>query len=97
MLRSLEILCSVKDHHLDPYECVTHIGGRLPDGSAWRLSVAEAIDGIRARKWEFYVLDPAGEKQWVHVTVSHKGVEYLKTFADRDVPHLIMRLASCEH
>jgi len=97
MVRRLEILCSVKNHQLSPYECVTHIGGLQPDGSAWRLSVPEAIEGIRTRRWEFYVLDPAGQKQWVHVTVSRNGVEYLKTFADREVPHLIMSLPSCEH
>jgi hypothetical protein len=95
MARSLQIFCSTKDHRLDPYECVTYIGGLNDDGSPWRLSIAEAVEGIRARRWEFYVLGSSGEKIWLHITVSRDGHEYLKTFADRDVPYLLLSQPSC--
>jgi Protein of unknown function (DUF3892) len=95
MVRSLQILCSTKDHRLNPYQCVTHIGGVNEDGSPWRLSIAEAVDGIRARQCEFYVVDSTGEKVWVHITVSRDGHEYLKALADGEVPYMLMGLPAC--
>jgi hypothetical protein len=94
MVQSLQILSSTKDHRLDPYRCITHVGGRNADGSPWRLSVAEAIAGIRALQWEFYVTDPAGKKVWVHVTVARDGHEYLKTLDDPGVPRMLLALPS---
>jgi hypothetical protein len=94
MVQTLQILTSTKDHRLDPYRCVTHIGGLNPDGSPWWLSVAEAVDGIRSRQWEFYLLDPGGEKAWVHVTVARDGHEYLKTLDDPGVPRRLLALPS---
>ncbi len=94
MVQSLQILTSTKDHRLDPYRTITHIGGLNPDGSPWSLSVAEAIHGIRSRQWEFYVLDPAGERTWVHVTVARDGHEYLKTLDDPGVPRRLLALPS---
>lgn len=94
MVQSLQILTSTKDHRLDPYRTITHIGGFNPDGSPWSLSVAEAIDGMRSRQWEFYVLDPTGEKAWVHVTVARDGHEYLKALDDTGVPRRLLALPS---
>lgn len=94
MVQSLQILTSTKDHRLDPYRTITHIGGLNPDGSPWSLSVGEAIDGIRSRQWEFYVLDPTGERTWVHVTVARDGHEYLKTLDDPGVPRRLLALPS---
>ena len=92
MVQSLQVLFATKDHRLDPYRTVTHVGGRNEDGSTWRVAVADAIDGIRARRWEFYVLDAAGEKAWLHVTVSRDGHEYLKALEEREIPAMLLAL-----
>ena len=92
MVQSLQVQFTTKDHRLNPYRSVTHLGGRNADGSAWRVPVADAIDGIRARRWEFYVLDPAGEKAWLHVTVSRDGHEYLKAVDEREIPAMLISL-----
>jgi len=94
MIQSLQILSATKDHRLDPYRCVTHIGGVNADGSPWGLSIGEAIEGIRARQWEFYLIDQAGQKLWLHVTVSRDGHEYLKTLSDPGVPRILLALPS---
>jgi hypothetical protein len=94
MVQSLQIVSSTKDHRLDPYRTVTHIGGLNPDGSSWRLSVDEAIDGMRSRQGEFYLLDSAGEKVWIHVTVARDGHEYLKAIDDPGVPRRLLALPS---
>jgi len=94
MIQSLHILSATKDHRLNPYQCVTHIGGLNADGSPWRLSIAEAIAGIRARQWDFYVTGQSGEKAWLHVTVSRDGHEYLKALSDPEVPRMLLALPS---
>lgn len=94
MVQSLEVLSAAKDHRRDPYRTITHIGGRNEDGSPWQLSVAEAIEGIRALKWEFYVVDESGRKVWLHVTVARDGHEYLKTLDDPVVPRRLLALPS---
>ncbi|MCB1501996.1 MAG: DUF3892 domain-containing protein [Bauldia sp.] len=92
MVQSIQVLCAAKDHRLNPYRSVTHIGGRNADGSAWRLPIADAIDGIRERRWEFYLVDANGEKTWLHVTVSRDGHEYLKAIDEREIPAMLIAL-----
>jgi hypothetical protein len=94
MVQTLQILSSTKDHRLDPYRTITHIGGLNGDGSLWELSVAEAIEGIRALQWEFYVVGEDGRKSWLHVTVARDGHEYLKTLDDPGVPRKLLALPS---
>ena len=94
MVQNLQVLSATKDHRLNPYRCVTHIGGLNADGSAWSLSIAEAVEGMRARQWEFYVLDQAGQKAWLHITVSRDGHEYLKALSDPGVPQMLLALPS---
>ncbi|HET7715500.1 MAG TPA: DUF3892 domain-containing protein [Bauldia sp.] len=94
MLQSLQVLSSTKDHRRDPYRTVTHIGGLNADGTPWRLSVAEAIEGVRALRWEFYLKDETGRRVWLHVTVSRDGHEYLKALDDPGVPRRLLALPS---
>jgi hypothetical protein len=94
MVQSLEVLTATKDHRRDPYRTITHIGGLNEDGSRWELAVAEAIDGIRDLRWEFYVVDEGGRKVWLHVTVARDGHEYLKTLDDPGVPRMLLALPS---
>jgi hypothetical protein len=94
MVQSLKVLSTVKDHRLKLAQSITHLGGLNADGTPWQLSVAEAIEGLRARQWEFYVVDQAGRKVWLHVTVSREGHEYLKTLRDPEVPYMLLALPS---
>lgn len=94
MVQSLQVLTATKDHRRDPYRTITHIGGLNPDGSHWRLGIAEAIDGIRALRWEFYLLGEDGRRIWLHVTVARDGHEYLKTLDDPGVPRRLLALPS---
>jgi len=94
MVQSLEVLTSIKDHRRDPYRTVTHIGGRNADGSPWRLSVDEAIAGIRALQWDFYLPGEGDRKVWLHITVARDGHEYLKALDDPGVPQKLIALPS---
>lgn len=94
MVQSLQVLTTTKDHRRDPYRTITHIGGLNADGSRWRLGVDEAIDGMRSRRWEFYVVDEDGRKVWLHITVARDGHEYLKTLDDPGVPRMLLALPS---
>lgn len=38
------------------YSGVEFIGGNNSDGSKWKMPIDRAIDGIRANKWEFYIV-----------------------------------------
>jgi len=92
MVQSVQVLFATKDHRLNPYRSVTHVGGRNEDGSTWRLPIADAINGIRERRWEFYVVGPDGERAWLHVTVSRDGHEYLKALDEREIPAMLIAL-----
>jgi hypothetical protein len=94
MVQSLRVLATTKDHRFDPYRCVTHVGGLNADGSPWRLTIAEAIEGIRARRWEFYVTAEGGRTVWLHITVSRDGHEYLKALDDVGAPRMLIALPS---
>lgn len=94
MVQSLRVLASTKDHRRDPYRCVTHVGGLNADGSPWRLTIAQAIEGIRDRRWEFYVAAEDGTKAWLHITVARDGHEYLKALEDTGMPRVLMALPS---
>src|SRR5262245_14947724 len=94
MVQNLQVLSATKDHRLNPYRCVPHLGGLNADGSAWQLSVPEASEGIRGRRWEFYLVDQAGKQAWLHITVSRDGHEYLKALDDPGVPQKLLALPS---
>lgn len=89
-----EVQCINKDDRFNPYERITHIGGKNADGTRWHLTQKQAIEGIESGKWQFYV------RHWrdtvdVIVAKSRFGHKYLKTTADGEDPNNLLSLAEC--
>ena len=89
-----EITCINKLNRFDPYARITHIGGTNADGSRWRLSLAEAINGIVQGKWQFYVRQ-SGREVDVIVVQENSGSRYLRTTADGSWGNNLLTLTEC--
>jgi hypothetical protein len=92
-MMSLRISCIQAIARRDPLERIKKVGGTNPDGSRWWLTLDEAIAGIEARRYGFYVLV---EGRRVDVLVAeHRGRWYLKTELDGDSPDKLLVLPEC--
>lgn len=89
-----EIKCINKTDRYDPHERIRAVGGVNADGTNWKLSQPEAIQGIEAGKWAFFV-QVRGQVVNVIVAVSRYGNKYLKTVADGEHPNNLLSLYEC--
>lgn len=94
MATRLQILCINKSDRTNPHERILYIGGKNADSSNWRLSQANAIEGIIEGKWEFYV-NRGGSIANVIVAESRYGNKYLKTVNDGEQPDNLLSLPEC--
>src|SRR5262245_30474425 len=92
---TVQIRCINKTDRTNPAERIKSIGGVNSDGTRWKLSLDEAIRGIEAGKWRFYVERPAGHRVWVVIAVSSSGRKYLKTANDGEQPNNLLSLPEC--
>lgn len=88
------IMCIQKGEGTKPHEMITHIGGRTSTGMRWKLSLAEAIAGVRDGLWAFYI-GASSEALDVEVATDGDGSEYLKTGRDATEPRLLLDLPDC--
>jgi hypothetical protein len=93
MAATVQVQCINKRDRTSHYERIRNIGGINPDGGRWRLSEDDAIAGIKAGTWLFYV---NVNNQRVEVIIAvHEGREYLKTKADGLQPNNLLSLPEC--
>jgi len=93
MATTHQITCINKTNRTDPHERIENIGGTNPDGRRWKISEDEAIAGIEAGKWEFYV--SAGGRKVNVIIATRLGHKYLKTVADGEKPDNLLSLIEC--
>jgi Protein of unknown function (DUF3892) len=89
--QTAEVTCVNKNDRYNPFERITHIGGR-----GWKLTQEDAIGKIERREWNFYVALPGTNKTvWVEVGVSRFGNKYLRTQGDNDEHNNLLSLPEC--
>ena len=91
---AVQILCINKDDRKNPYERITHIGGKNSNGNRWKMTQQQAISDIKSGKFDFYV-EVLGDRAKVIVAKSRFGNEYIKTVADGDEPNNLLSLPEC--
>jgi hypothetical protein len=89
-----QVSCINKTDRMNPHERIKAIGGANADGTRWRLSEDDAIQGIEQGRWQFYV-SRGGYTVDLIVAVSAAGHKYLKTVPDGVQPDNLLSLPEC--
>jgi hypothetical protein len=90
--QTAQIECVNKTDRDNPWERITHVGGR--SGNGWKITQEVAISYIERGEWSFYV-SVRGDRADVIVATSRFGNKYLKTKADGDQPNNLLSLPEC--
>jgi hypothetical protein len=89
-----EIQCVNKSDRLNPHERIVSVEGRNGDGTTWKLSQQDAVQGIETGKWAFFVRR-GGHEVIAIVSTSRYGHKYLKAEADGEQPDNLLSLPEC--
>ncbi|SIS96409.1 DUF3892 domain-containing protein [Paracoccus saliphilus] len=89
MTELLQITCINKINRLDPYDSISHVGGRR-----WIATLEEVIRYIESGRYRFYV-DVGGKCVNVVIATSGFGNKFLKTEMDKDLPNYLLSLSEC--
>lgn len=92
---AIEVKCINKQDRYDPSERITYIGGLNSDGTRWKITQKEAIDGIESGKWDFYVGGSMLGRAKVVVRVSRYNNKYITTEADGESQNNLLSLPEC--
>ena len=93
MTDDIRVQCITHSGGRDIHGHITGFGGLNADGTRWWLTEVQAIQGMRAGRWRFYVL-VVHDKAWVEIT-TRNGHEYLKTIADNTKADNLLSLPNC--
>lgn len=93
MPENIQIQCINKSDRPNPHERILKVGG-IHNGKRWSLTQEDAIEGIEAKKWNFFV-HVGGKSVWVIVAISRFGNKYLKTESDGENPNNLLSLPEC--
>ena len=91
---AIQVECINKSDRYNPHERIKNIGGVNPNGTRWKLTQQQAIEGIESGKYEFFVSVDAKPVR-VIVAISQHGNKYIKTEADGEQPNNLLSLPEC--
>lgn len=91
-----QVRCITKKQHPNPHERITNIGG-ISNGTRWKISSDDAINGIETNKWAFYVEQTYNNRVYTSdvIVASRNGRKYLKTKNDGESPDNLLSLPEC--
>jgi hypothetical protein len=93
MADNFQVSCINKTDRQNRHERIKNIGGVTPSGERWKITEADAIAGMEAGKWRFWV-HGGGQSTWV-IIATHLGRKYLKTEGDTTTKDNLLSLPEC--
>ncbi|WP_429461838.1 DUF3892 domain-containing protein [Paraburkholderia sp. JPY465] len=95
MAQRIQVLCIRKTRKQRRHQAISHIGGKNPDGSRWKISAKDAINGIETGRWSFYVGVDGQPADDVLVWKTPEGHKFLRTGHDVTTADDLLSLPQC--